>query len=185
MKDSSEKPRIATISLAGCFGCHMSLLDIDEALLGIIELVEFDRTPINDYKHFTQKCAIGLVEGGCCNASNVEELKEFRKMCEVLISVGQCALMGGIPSMRNSISLESCFAEAYLDGPSVYNPTKIIPQDKTLPPLLDKVYPCHEVVKIDYFMPGCPPDAELFKTILLALLNDDTASIPKELLHYD
>jgi len=180
-----NKPRIATASLAGCFGCHMSLLDLDEKLLDLVELVEFDQSPIDDYKHITQTCQIGLIEGGCCNVHNVEVLKQFRKQCEILISVGQCALMGGIPAMRNAIPIESCFAEAYLNGPTVYNPKEILPIDKELPSLLDKVYPCHEVVHIDYFLPGCPPDTALFNTILLALLKGDKGAIPKELLHYD
>ncbi|MEM1136124.1 MAG: NADP oxidoreductase [Bacteroidota bacterium] len=185
MSEKKKKAKIATVSLAGCFGCHMSLLDIDEALLDLVELVEFQKSPINDYKTLNTTCDIGLIEGGCCNVYNIEELKRFRKQCEILISVGQCAIMGGIPSMRNAIPLEECFREAYLVGPSVYNPENIIPTDKELPALLNKVYPCHEVVKIDYFLPGCPPEALLFKEVLLALLEGRTATIPREFLHYD
>ena len=74
----SDKARVATASLAGCFGCHMSVLDIDERLLDLIEVVEFDRTPLTDIKHIGQ-CDVGIIEGGVANAENVEVLREFRQ----------------------------------------------------------------------------------------------------------
>ena len=79
-----SKPIIATASLAGCFGCHMSILDIDERILHLIELVEFHKSPIDDIKKFTKMCDIGLIEGGCCNSENVENLRAFRKNCKIL-----------------------------------------------------------------------------------------------------
>jgi NAD-reducing hydrogenase small subunit len=177
------KPKIATCSLAGCFGCHMSVLDIDERILKLIELVEFDKSPINDIKNFTGECLVGLIEGGCCNAENVETLRSFRKNCKLLISVGECAIMGGLPSMRNGIPLAECLREAYLEGPTVVD--GLIPNDPELPLILDKVYPCHEVVKIDYFLPGCPPRADLIWEALVALLTDKPAALPYELIKYD
>ncbi|MCB0217442.1 MAG: NADP oxidoreductase [Caldilineae bacterium] len=183
---SASKPRIATTSLAGCFGCHMSLLDIDRRILQLAELVEFDRSPINDFKTFgDRRCAIGLIEGGCCNEENVETLRDFRKHCDLLISVGDCATMGGIPAMRNTVPLEACFAEAYLDGPTVYNPSGKIPGDAELPLILDRVYPCHEVVKMDYHLPGCPPSADTLWAALVALLTDKPVELPYPLLKYD
>ena len=89
------KPRIATTSLCGCFGCHMSLLDIDERILQLAEIVDFDRSPIDDIKHISQRCTVGLIEGGCANEENVEVIREFRRMCDILVSVGDCATTGG------------------------------------------------------------------------------------------
>ena len=180
-----SKPRVATTSLAGCFGCHMSLLDIDDRILQLFDLVDFDRSPITDIKNISQRCAIGLIEGGCCNEENVHVLQEFRENCDVLISFGDCATMGGIPAMRNNIPLEECINEAYLDGPTVYNPQRIVPQDPEIPLLLNKVYPAHEVVKIDYFLPGCPPSADTIWAALTALLSDQPVELPYELLKYD
>ena len=80
-----SKPKIATISLAGCFGCHMSILDIDERILQLVELVEFDKSPINDIKEFTGRCLVGLIEGGCANEENVHVLQNFRKHCDIMI----------------------------------------------------------------------------------------------------
>jgi NAD-reducing hydrogenase small subunit len=163
----------------------MSLLDIDQRILQVFELVDFDRSPIDDFKDFQAPCAIGLIEGGCCNEANVEVLRDFRKHCSILVSVGDCATMGGIPALRNMVPLEECLAEAYVRGPSVYNPTGIVPDDDEVPLMLDKVYPAHEVVKIDYHLPGCPPPADTLFTALLALLTDAPVQLPYELLKYD
>ena len=87
--------------------------------------------------------------------------------------------------MRNTVPLEECLNEAYRDGPSVHNPMRVIPDDPELPLLLDRVYPCHEVVKIDYHLPGCPPSAESIWHTLVALLNGQPLDLPYELLKYD
>ena len=179
------KPKVATASLAGCFGCHMSILDIDERILQLIELVDFDKSPIDDIKEFTGRCALGLIEGGCCNEENVNVLLKFRRHCDILVSVGDCATMGGIPAMRNNIPLKECFDEAYLNGPTVYNPGKIYPSDPDIPLLLDRVYPCHEVVKMDYHLPGCPPSADAIWKALTALLSNKPLDLPYELIKYD
>ncbi len=180
-----SKARIATASLAGCFGCHMSILDIDERILTLLELVEFDKSPIDDIKTFTGRCAVGILEGGCCNEENVEVLRRFRESCDILVACGECAIMGGIPAMRNGIPLEECLREAYKAGPTVHNPSGRIPSDKELPLLLDRVYPVQEVVKIDYFLPGCPPSADTIWQALNALLSNEPMNLPYELIKYD
>lgn len=180
-----SKPKIATTSLAGCFGCHMSLLDIDERILEVAELVEFHKSPINDIKDFSERCAVGLIEGGCCNEENVEVLKNFRRHCDVLVSVGECATMGGVPAMRNPIPLGECLEEAYRKGITVHNPTDQIPSDEELPLLLDQVRPCHEVVKIDYFLPGCPPKADTIFEAVRCLLAGEPIGLSYELVKYD
>jgi len=176
------KIRIATTSLAGCFGCHMSLLDLDERLVPLADLIEFDRSPLTDIEHCTN-CDIGLIEGGVCNSENVHVLREFRKNCKILVAVGACAINGGLPAMRNFIPLDECLAEAYIHGIGVENAQ--IPNDPELPLLLDKVRPLHEVVKIDYFLPGCPPSAEVFWTFLNDLISGREPNLPYECVHYD
>lgn len=181
-----NKKVIATTSLAGCFGCHMSILDIDERILELIELVEFNKSPIDDIKTFTKHVDIGIIEGGCCNSENIEVLKAFRENCDVLVSLGECALMGGLPALRNGIPIEECLHEAYINGPTVKeNTKKILPNDEELPMLLDNVYPCHEVVKIDYFLPGCPPTAELIWNALVALVTGNEIEMPYEVVKFD
>ncbi len=181
----AAKPRIATVSLAGCFGCHMSLLDLDERILKLAELVEFDRSPINDYKDFRARCAVGVVEGGCCTEENVHVLERFRKQCDLLVSIGECAISGGIPAMRNNIPLRECLEEAYLKSPGVYNPGGVIPNDPEIPLLLHRLYPCHEVVKIDLFIPGCPPPADAIWDALVSLLAGRPAAPAYDRLKYD
>ena len=181
-----SKPIVATTSLAGCFGCHMSILDIDDRILKLIDLVEFNKSPIDDIKTFTKQSDIGLIEGGCCNSENVHVLQDFRKNCKILVSVGECAIMGGLPAMRNGIPVEECIQEAYLDGPTVGNNTdKVLPNDEELPMILDRVYPCHEVVKIDYHLPGCPPRADLIWEALVALVTGDEMKLPYEVVKFD
>jgi NAD-reducing hydrogenase small subunit len=178
----TDKIRLATASLAGCFGCHMSLLDIDERILELVELVEFDRSPITDIK-ILGDCDLGILEGGVANAENVEVLHEFRKHCKTLVAIGACAINGGIPAMRNQFQLRECLEESYLNGIGVDNPH--IPSDPEIPLLLNKVHPLHEVVKIDYFLPGCPPSADTIWTFLTELIEGRPVSFPYTQIHYD
>jgi NAD-reducing hydrogenase small subunit len=180
----ADKPKLATCSLAGCFGCHMSLLDIDERLLELIELVDLDKSPLDDKKRFDCMVDIGLVEGGCSSEHNVHVLRQFRKHCKILVSVGACAITGGVPAMRNLVGLKECLEEAYLRGPTVAD-GGVIPNDEDLPLLLDRVYPAHEVVKIDYFLPGCPPSADALWAGITALLAGKAPALPYPLLKYE
>ena len=178
----TDKPRVATTSLCGCFGCHMSLLDIDERILELVQLVRFDRTPLTDIK-IIGDCDLGLIEGGVANAENVEVLREFRRHCKVLVAVGACAVNGGIPAMRNQFTLKECLEESYVGGVGVHNPG--IPNDPEIPLLLDQVHPIHEVVKVDYFLPGCPPSADTLWTFLTELLAGQPIAFPYTQIHYD
>ncbi|MBK6404754.1 MAG: hypothetical protein IPF66_06810 [Holophagales bacterium] len=102
------KPRIATTSLAGCFGCHMSILDLDERILELAEIVEFrqvaDRRPEAHHRAMRGRPH----RGRCANDENVHVLRAFRRNCDVLVSVGDCATMGGIPALRKPGRLDEC-----------------------------------------------------------------------------
>jgi len=178
----SAKISIASTSLAGCFGCHMSLLDIDERITNLAEVAVFDRSPLTDIKHCNPS-TVGLIEGGVCNAENVEVLREFRQHCKILIAVGACAINGGLPALRNSIPLKECLETSYVDGLGVVDPQ--IPNDPELPLLLDKVYPIHEVIHVDYSIPGCPPSADVIWMFITDLLAGREPSLPEELIHFD
>ena len=95
MTPPGKKIKVATTSLAGCFGCHMSFLDIDERLFTLLDYIEFDRSPLTDIKEVHPECDIGIIEGGLCNAENVHVLRDFRKNCKILIAIGACAIAGG------------------------------------------------------------------------------------------
>lgn len=178
----ARKLRVATASLAGCFGCHMSLLDIDERIIDLVELVDFDRTPITDIKHIGD-CDLGIIEGGAANAENVEVLRSFRRHCRILVAFGACAVNGGIPAMRNGFALSECLEEAFIDGIGLHN--RGIPNDPELPLLLSQVHPIQDIVKVDDFLPGCPPSGEVIWSFLSAVLEGRSIRLPYQQLHYD
>lgn len=177
-----QKLKVATCSLAGCFGCHMSLLDLDERLFELTEHIALDRSPLTDIKELGE-CDIGLIEGGVCNAENIHVLMEFRARCKTLVAVGACALNGGIPAMRNQYTLKECLDESYLHVTGLVDPQ--IPDDPELPLLLSKVHPLHEIVKVDYFLPGCPPSADTIWTFINGLLSGQAINLPYTQIHYD
>ena len=180
------KVQVSMIGLCGCWGCTLSFLDIDERLLPLLERVSIHRSSLTDIKRITTRCAIGFVEGGVANEENIETLRHFRENCDVLISVGACAIWGGVPAMRNFFDLKDCLAEAYLDSPTAVPEDKpIIPFHPDIPRINTSVLPCHEVVKMDYFIPGCPPDADAIFTVLNDLLDGRTINLPRSLNQYD
>ncbi|MGE5466776.1 MAG: NADP oxidoreductase [Ignavibacteria bacterium] len=176
------KIRVATTSLAGCFGCHMSFLDIDERIIPLLDLVEFDRSPITDIKH-CGPCDVGIVEGGVCNAENVHVLHEFRRNCKILVAIGACSVNGGLPAQRNHLDLRDILEEVYQTEPGIGRGG--IPNDPELPLPLNQVHPIHEVVKVDYFLPGCPPPADAIWKFLTDLIAGRTPQLGHGLLHYD
>lgn len=179
---AKKKLKVATVSLAGCFGCHMSILDIDERLIELLEHIEFDRSPLTDIKTVGE-CDIGLIEGGLCNAENVEVLREFRKHCRILVAVGACAINGGLPAQRNPIPLPLILEEVYHTSPGLHR--GMIPNDPELPLPLNKVHAIHEVVKVDYSIPGCPPSGDTIWQVLTDLLAGREPSLPHALMHFD
>lgn len=177
-----RKIRIATTSLAGCFGCHMSLLDIDERLFELVESVEFDRSPLTDIKH-CGPCDIGIVEGGVCNAENVHVLREFRRNCKTLVALGACAVNGGLPAQRNALDVRRCLEQVYGGLPG--DARGAVPDDPELPLLLAEVHPINEVVRIDYFVPGCPPSGDAIWKFLTDLITGRTPRLEHPLLRFD
>jgi NAD-reducing hydrogenase small subunit len=182
---TAPKPKIATCWLAACAGCHMSLLDIDERLLELVKHVDFCMSPITDFKTLDE-VDIALVSGAVANEENVHVLKMFREKAKFLIAMGDCAIFGNLPAMRNMFTLQECLEEAFLNTESTVDGK--IPNGPDLPKLLPKVLPVPQVVKVDYNLPGCPPDAEAFWFLLTNLLQGkvpDPTEIPYEFFKYD
>jgi len=185
MNDAAPKPpvkvRLATTSLAGCFGCHMSLLDIDEHIFELAGIAEFDRSPLTDIKH-CGPCDIALIEGGVCNAENVHVLRELRANAKILVGVGACAINGGLPAMRNHLDIGDILRKVYEDPE---REGSAVPNDPELPLPLDKVYPINEVVRVDYFLPGCPPSGEAIWKYLTDLILGRMPRLEPQTFHYD
>ncbi|MBV5265616.1 NADP oxidoreductase [Pinisolibacter sp. B13] len=160
----------------------MSLLDIDERLLALAELVEFDRSPITDIKH-CGPCDIAIVEGGVCNAENVHVLRELRANAKVLVALGACAVNGGLPAQRNHLDVGECLTRVYTHRSEGMKGS--VPSDPELPLLLDKVHPINEVVRVDYFVPGCPPSGDAIWKYLTDLIDGRIPRLEHPMLRFD
>jgi NAD-reducing hydrogenase small subunit len=171
------KARIATAWLDGCSGCHMSLLDMDQRLLELADKIELVYSPLVDAKEFPENVDVTLVEGSVSNEENLEQIRRIRERTKVLVSLGDCAVTGNVPSMRNLFSKDQIFQSAY---GTHQNPGKT--QFEGVPKLLERVTPIHSVVKVDVFMPGCPPSADVIHYTITELLDGrfpDLASLTR------
>jgi NAD-reducing hydrogenase small subunit len=180
-----SKVKIATDWLAGCAGCHMSLLDIDDRILALLELVEFTSSPVTDLKHPPKEgVTVGILEGAICNTHNVEVAKQMRERCQILIAIGDCATFGGVPAMRNLCGTQAALNRAYLETESTVD--GLIPDSPELGKPLDEVVGVDKVVKVDLFIPGCPPSADALFYALSELLAGRTPIVlPPQYFKYD
>ncbi|SOB89933.1 NAD-reducing hydrogenase small subunit [Rhodobacter sp. JA431] len=179
--ETTRKLRVATASLSGCFGCHMSLLDIDARITELVKLVEFDRSPLTDIKT-CGPCDIGLVEGAVANSENVHVLRELRANCQILIALGACAVNGGLPAQRNHLDVGEMLEDVYRD---IDEGLPCVPDAPELPLLLDRVRPVNEVVRVDYFIPGCPPSGDTLWKYLTDLIGGRMPRLDYDLFRYD
>lgn len=163
-----QKTRLATVWLGGCSGCHMSLLDLDERLLDLAARVELCASPLTDYKDFPE-ADITLVEGAVANQEHIEHILHIRQRTKILISLGDCAVTGNVTAMRNAYGIEDCLETAYRSNATVI--VGIPGANGAVPRLTGRVQPVHEVVRADYFLQGCPPDAGAIHELLTALLD--------------
>lgn len=174
------KKRIATVWLCGCSGCHMSVLDLDEQLIDLAALADVVASPITDLKEIPE-CDVGLVEGSVANEENLHVLKTLREKAKVLVSLGDCAGFGCVPMLRNQFPLDEILERAYVEVESTA--LGAVPQEE-VPELLPKVRPIHEFVKVDAWIPGCPPTPEAIWRALAGLLQVSEAREPA-VLRYD
>jgi NAD-reducing hydrogenase small subunit len=173
-----ERLKIATVWLGGCAGCHMSFLDLDEFLIDLAGMIELVYSPVIDVKEYPEGVDVCLIEGAVCNEDNLELLHKIRARTKVLVSFGDCAVTANVPAMRNQFGLgnaESVLQRAYIDN-AQYNPIKP-KEDGIVPPLLERVLPVHGVVKVDYFLPGCPPSAAHIKAFMVQVLEGKTPKL--------
>jgi len=164
----SPKPRLATVWLGGCSGCHMSFLDLDERLIDLAGRVDLVASPITDYKGFPQ-ADITLVEGAVANEEHLAHVREVRKKTRILISFGDCAITGNVTAMRNAFGVDDVLNRAYREAAAVV--VGIPSGNHVVPKLLPRVRPVHEVVRVDYYLPGCPPPADAIWQVVLELLD--------------
>ena len=152
-----NKVRLATTWLDGCSGCHMSLLDIDEGILKVAELADIVYGPLVDIKEFPENVDVALVEGAVSSVDDLEKIKKIRENSRIVVALGDCAVTSNVPSMRNHCGLPAILDRAYLENADIDQqiPNQVVPQ------LLPKARPIHDVIKVDVFIPGCPPSADV------------------------
>jgi len=164
------KVKLATDWLDTCSGCHMSLLDIDERIVELVKHVEFTSSPITDFKHPPKEGVdLGILTGAVSNTHQEEVTREMRERCNLLIALGDCAVFGGICTMRNFWDKEEVLRRGYVETEST-DEGGAVPRSDELGVLLDRVKAVNEVVKVDINVPGCPPPADAIWYVLTELL---------------
>ncbi len=168
MNETLKKKRLATVWLGGCSGCHMSLLDIDEALIALVDRVDLVYGPLVDAKEYPEDVDICLVEGAVTNVENLELARHIRTNTRTVVSFGDCAVTGNVTSMRNRIPISDLLNAVYHEASAPIGVEAL----KVLPALLKKVIPLHQAIRVDLFLPGCPPGSERITAALNALLDE-------------
>ena len=178
------KPKVSSDWLAGCAGCHMSFLDIDERIVQLAELVDLRSSPITDLKTPDENGVdVGILEGGINNTTNEEVAHTMRKRCKTLVALGDCAVFGGVPALRNFFTIDEALKRAYVETESTDSEGKI-PSDPELchPTVVRAV---HEVVPVDVWLPGCPPSADQIFYVLSELAQGRKPDQKNEMLQWD
>lgn len=158
----SNRKKLATVWLDGCSGCHMSILDMDDRLLELLKEVDLVYSPLVDHKTFPDGVDIALVEGAVSSDGDLKKIQLVRSRTKLLVSLGDCAVTANVPSMRNPVGVRAVL-ERVSDGAAPRQPSSV-------PLLLANARPIHNFVKVDVFVPGCPPSANIIYSLLIDLL---------------
>jgi NAD-reducing hydrogenase small subunit len=183
MNEQPRKIRLATAWLGGCSGCHMSLLDLDERLIDLLlQQVELVYSPIADIKEFPKDVDVTLVEGAVANVDHLELAHQIRAHSKLVVSFGDCAVTGNVTSLRNRLGVEDLLNQVYQGGPGR------VPRgneaDHVLPALLQKVLPLHQVIHVDAFISGCPPDPDRIWAAIWALVQGEMPAPTPEMRRF-
>jgi NAD-reducing hydrogenase small subunit len=174
-----DRVRLATVWLAGCSGCHMSFLDLDEWLIELAARADLVYSPLMDAKEYPENVDVVLVEGAVANEDNMEMIRRVRERSKVLVSFGDCAVTGNVTAMRNPLGAAlEVLRPVYQQRGDI---NACVPHDRAVVPvLLDRVMPVHAVVPVNFYLPGCPPPAGRIRAVVEALLNGEEPRLEAE-----
>ncbi|MDR1819155.1 MAG: F420-nonreducing hydrogenase [Methanobrevibacter sp.] len=175
----AEKAKIGTMWLGGCSGCHLSIADFHESLLDVLDLAEFQFSPVlmdTKYDEIPEMDVV-IIEGGIRNEENRELAEKLREKAGFIINYGTCACYGGIPGLGNLHTVKELETEAYINSPSTVNPEEIVPNEE-VPQLESRVRPLGEVIEVDLNVPGCPPRSDVVAQAVVSLLKGETVELP-------
>jgi NAD-reducing hydrogenase small subunit len=161
-----KKVKVATAWLDGCSGCHMSLLDMDAVIIALAQKIDIVYGPLVDAQQFPEDVDVTLVEGAVSSQDDLNKLHKIRQRTRLLIALGDCAVTGNVPAMRNSIPVARLLQRVYVEGSQE---SKLIPSDG-VPALLKQARPLREFVKVDLCLPGCPPPSKTISKVILELV---------------
>lgn len=183
---TTQKPKVAFYWCAGCGGCDEAVLDLGEQILDVLSAVDIVFWPVAlDFKRRDvaampdASIAATFLNGGIRSTEQEEMARLLRAKSQILVAFGSCAHMGGVPSLANLMTPEAILRTVYGEEPSTVNPDGAVPSTHwkadghalELPALLDAVRTLDQVVRVDYYLPGCPPVPKLIAAALDALLS--------------
>ena len=185
------KPKVAFYWGASCGGCEESIIDLNEDLLKVIDAVDIVFWPIAldfKYKNIENlkdgEIAVSFINGAVRLGEQEEFAHLLRKKSKIVIAFGSCAHLGGIPGLANFHDKERIFKTVYKEAPSVINPEGKVPLESTktdegelkLPKFYDTVKTLNQIIDVDYYIPGCPPPADLVMQAVTAVLQNNLPS---------
>ncbi len=176
----SGRPRFAMYGAASCGGCEIAVLNTHEAILAVDAAVEVVFWPVVMDASYADVAAmpdqsidITLFNGGIRQEHNLELARLLRRKSKILVAFGSCAVAGGIPGLANLSSMRELFDTVY-ETLSTENPDHVRPAASTpmpggvidLPPMEPVLRSLDQVVPVDYWMPGCPPEPKQITAVL-------------------
>lgn len=164
METQKTKPKIAIVSLTSCEGCQFALLDLGERFMALMDKVEMvDFRLLEDLEDPGDDLAIGFVEGNPMTEANKKTLLELRKRSKLLVVIGNCAAMGGIPEIKNYHEGKHTIKHVYKYIQGIEN---------------EEVQEVDNFVEVDFTFPGCPITGEEFEAYFPMLLESATTGKP-------
>ena len=160
-----KKVKLATVWLDGCSGCHMSLLDMDAAIISVVRKVDIVYGPLVDAQEFPEDVDVTLVEGAVSSQEDINKVQLIRQRTKLLVALGDCAVTSNVPALRNTMPVKKLLHGIYVEGSEEGR----IPGDH-LPQLLRLSRPVQDFVKVDLCLPGCPPSSRAISGMINDLL---------------